>query len=68
MTNTIAEASTAISQMQVQQQVSMSMLRADMDASQAQAQGIAEMAGDAASLQNQVVQDPALGQQVNLMA
>ena len=68
MTNSIAEASTALSQMQVQQQVGMNVLRADMDASQAQAEGIAEMAGDNAELQNQVVQDPALGQQVNLMA
>ncbi len=68
MTNSIAEASTALNQMQVQQQVGMNVLRADMDASQAQADSIAEMAGDNAELQNQVVQDPTLGQQVNLMA
>lgn len=68
MTNSIAEASTALSQMQVQQQVGMNVLRADMDASKAQGEAIAEMAGDNAELQNQVVQDPTLGQQVNLMA
>ncbi|MFP4643910.1 MAG: putative motility protein [Spirochaetales bacterium] len=68
MTDSITQASTAISQTQVQQQVNMRALRADMDSSKAQAEQISEMAGDASSRGSQIAQDPALGQQVNLMA
>jgi len=68
MTYGIAQSLMSISQLQVSQQMNMSALRANMDFSQERAERIAEMAEDRASIENRVAQDPALGQQINLMA
>lgn len=68
MTNGIAQASTALHQAQLQQEVGMNVMRMGLETSEQQAEGIQRMMGDAAELQQQVVQDPAVGQQVNIMA
>lgn len=66
MTNGIAQASTAMHQAQLQQQVGMHAMRMGLETSEQQAEGIQRLMGDAAQLQQQAVHDPAVGQQVNI--
>ena len=68
MTMDIAQASTAMQQAQVQQQVSMSTLKAGLESEAAMAQGMNDMLTDVSDMSQQVAQDPAVGQTVNVMA
>lgn len=68
MTMDIAQASTAMQQAQVQQQAGMSTLKAGLENEEAKAQGLNDMLTDVSEMSNQVAQDPAVGQTVNVLA
>lgn len=68
MTMDIAQASTAMQQAQVQQQASMSTLKAGLESEEAKAQGMNDMLTDVSEMSRQVAQDPAVGQNVNVLA
>ncbi|MFP4302639.1 MAG: putative motility protein [Spirochaetaceae bacterium] len=68
MIESIAAAQTSMSQAQLQQQASTSVLKQAMDVQEAQGAAIAKLISSAGSTsQSQQLQDPGIGQNVNIL-